>query len=435
MKSTTESNRIPGKPGDEQTTQISAEPITKMTRGLFEPSTTELTKSSRSPKKEGMPGSSAGTPSSIFSSLVTKATEKPDVSNPRVTARSTTTDQLFSTKVSTSAENPISQETTTQPLERQASTLSTSPSIRPTISITGASATTTKSEATITLSKGSVTPTVNIDGGINTNVTTPGDVNMPVLSSVSTQRETTSTSVTSSPSKHFSIMPSSPGIAPETVESSTTTEEAIVSRVPSEKGQMLTSLQVNETTTPENNLSSASTHPSFPTLISFPASSSFKTVPISKTSSIPTRRPFTPISPRRSSHKQFQSISTSTTSHSPPKITLQRIFTPAPSIAPSTLPSSTSAPESTPSMPPLDPTDFPDFPESGLKTTTEDDLSVVIESFESTTEFPNDLAPGKRGRCTSSDRSMCHELAICEIATGACRCKDGFTGDGYTNCT
>uniref|UniRef100_A0A1I7X8T5 EGF-like domain-containing protein n=1 Tax=Heterorhabditis bacteriophora TaxID=37862 RepID=A0A1I7X8T5_HETBA len=64
--------------------------------------------------------------------------------------------------------------------------------------------------------------------------------------------------------------------------------------------------------------------------------------------------------------------------------------------------------------------------------TTEDDLTVNVLS-EATTP-PNDVGM-KNARCSYSDRTMCHDLAICEIATGACRCKDGFEGDGYHNCT
>ncbi|KAJ1366550.1 hypothetical protein KIN20_027231 [Parelaphostrongylus tenuis] len=73
--------------------------------------------------------------------------------------------------------------------------------------------------------------------------------------------------------------------------------------------------------------------------------------------------------------------------------------------------------------------------DTGLHSTTEDDLSVIIQSFENTTDVANDQLYRGSGRCSSSDRSMCHELAICEIVTGSCRCKDGYTGDGYTNCT
>ncbi|XGW14233.1 hypothetical protein V3C99_000510 [Haemonchus contortus] len=69
-----------------------------------------------------------------------------------------------------------------------------------------------------------------------------------------------------------------------------------------------------------------------------------------------------------------------------------------------------------------------------LHSTTEDDLKVVVESFESTSAPTGEVQVTNR-RCSSIDRSMCHELAICEVATGSCRCKDGFAGDGYTNCT
>ncbi|KJH50299.1 EGF-like domain protein [Dictyocaulus viviparus] len=66
-----------------------------------------------------------------------------------------------------------------------------------------------------------------------------------------------------------------------------------------------------------------------------------------------------------------------------------------------------------------------------IRSTTEDDLSVVVQSFATTTS-----AAGERShRCSSLNRSMCHELAICDIVTGSCRCKDGFVGDGYKNCT
>lgn len=98
----------------------------------------------------------------------------------------------------------------------------------------------------------------------------------------------------------------------------------------------------------------------------------------------------------------------------------------APSHSPADAPSTTSQPEGIKE---------PDvLIDAELKSTTEDDLKVVVESFETTSGAPSD-AQLPKGRCSSSDRSMCHELAICEVSTGSCRCKDGFAGDGYANCT
>ncbi|PIO76198.1 RNA polymerase Rpb1 repeat protein [Teladorsagia circumcincta] len=126
------------------------------------------------------------------------------------------------------------------------------------------------------------------------------------------------------------------------------------------------------------------------------------------------------------------SSSSSPTASSPPSFTLHTTVPVVSSTAPSRpvtdAPTSTTAPSK------------PDFIEpdilidSELHSTTEDDLKVVVESFETTSPPPNEGQVTNK-RCSSTDRSMCHELAICEVATGSCRCKDGFTGDGYANCT
>ncbi|KAK6023089.1 hypothetical protein OSTOST_11187 [Ostertagia ostertagi] len=126
------------------------------------------------------------------------------------------------------------------------------------------------------------------------------------------------------------------------------------------------------------------------------------------------------------------SFLTSPTASPPPSFTLHTTVPVVSSTAPSRpvtdAPTSTTAPSK------------PDFIEpdilidSELHSTTEDDLKVVVESFETTLPPPNEGQVTNK-RCSSTDRSMCHELAICEVATGSCRCKDGFTGDGYSNCT
>ncbi|VDK63228.1 unnamed protein product [Cylicostephanus goldi] len=239
-------------------------------------------------------------------------------------------------------------------------------------------------------------------------------------------------------------MPSTPGVSPKTLETAKTSTEAILPRVPPGEGKMAMPPRIRHTTTPTDTSSrEASTQSSFPTLTNLPRSfSSMRTRPPTRTFPF-TRGPRITFRPRIRTfpHRVLPTISTFAPppSPSPTPITLQRIVTStptAPTTAPSTAPLSTFAPRSTSNHPPLNPTHSVKFPEMGLKTTTEDDLSVVVESFGSTTGIPSDASSlGKHGRCTPSDRSMCHELAICEIATGACRCKDGFSGDGYSNCT
>ncbi|KAK6744764.1 hypothetical protein RB195_011467 [Necator americanus] len=157
---------------------------------------------------------------------------------------------------------------------------------------------------------------------------------------------------------------------------------------------------------------------------------------------IPDREPIpSKVSPQPPSHTLFSSPSTAFPPSSLPTTLHPAEFelTTAPPTAHSSPPqpsSFTDAPTNTHITSSVDQgINPPDVTENGLKATTEDDLSVVVESFESTTGSPNDLPQQKQGRCSASDRTMCHELAICEIATGACRCKDGFTGDGYNNCT
>uniref|UniRef100_A0A0N4WVW6 EGF-like domain-containing protein n=1 Tax=Haemonchus placei TaxID=6290 RepID=A0A0N4WVW6_HAEPC len=121
---------------------------------------------------------------------------------------------------------------------------------------------------------------------------------------------------------------------------------------------------------------------------------------------------------------------------SPQSFTLHTTLPVVSSTAPSTAPSRpiTDAPTSSIAPPKPDFTESDIFVDSELHSTTEDDLKVVVESFESTAAPTGEVQVTNR-RCTSTDRSMCHELAICEVATGSCRCKDGFAGDGYTNCT
>ncbi|XGW14216.1 hypothetical protein V3C99_000497 [Haemonchus contortus] len=121
---------------------------------------------------------------------------------------------------------------------------------------------------------------------------------------------------------------------------------------------------------------------------------------------------------------------------SPISFTLHTTHPVISSTAPSTAPSRpiTDAPTSSIAPPKSYFTEPDIFIDSELHSTTEDDLKVVVESFESTAAPTGDIQVTNR-RCSSIDRSMCHELAICEVATGSCRCKDGFAGDGYTNCT
>ncbi|KAK6053705.1 hypothetical protein COOONC_08792 [Cooperia oncophora] len=135
---------------------------------------------------------------------------------------------------------------------------------------------------------------------------------------------------------------------------------------------------------------------------------------------------------------------TNTTPPSPPSFTVPSASQPHPSftlhttvsVPVSTAPSRpvTNAPTSTtaPSKPNSIQPDI--FIDSELQSTTEDDLKVVVDSFKTTLVPPSEGQVSNK-RCSSSDRSMCHELAICEVATGSCRCKDGFIGDGYGNCT
>uniref|UniRef100_A0A0N5AH65 EGF-like domain-containing protein n=1 Tax=Syphacia muris TaxID=451379 RepID=A0A0N5AH65_9BILA len=38
-------------------------------------------------------------------------------------------------------------------------------------------------------------------------------------------------------------------------------------------------------------------------------------------------------------------------------------------------------------------------------------------------------------KCSATDRTPCHSLALCDVASGMCVCKPGYYGDGYFTCT
>ncbi|RCN30734.1 hypothetical protein ANCCAN_23492 [Ancylostoma caninum] len=304
-------------------------------------------------------------------------------------------------------------------------------------------------------------PLVIVDGVMNPDVKMPDDIQtLEQVTTVSSSPETTPTSTetfTSSPSsRKFSQNPefvsNTPASVTPTDMPSTVPNRPIHRLGTNEMGKMNTPTRsrsreevgFTRSTAPADVTSFASTSsPLFPTSVNGPRSP--ETTSLSTTGSplIPDRRtvpsgaPSDHVTntPSPSFTRTFPSPSPTNPLHS----TEFDRSTTAPSTAPrssSQSTSSTNAPPTTlsTSIPEQD-INPPNIADSGIRSTTEDDLSVVVESFESTTGSPNDLAPKKRGRCTLSDRSMCHELAICEIATGACRCKDGFTGDGYTNCT